>query len=102
MGALVSRCAHLEKCRQAEPGAEEATPSGRGDEVGYLIQDLPCSPPFVSWWLRDRGRHAVPTPHLFLKSPPPAAWANLESIMLSDSGQTQKDKFFMIPLIGGA
>lgn len=42
------------------------------------------------------------TPRLFLKSPPPTAWASLESSMLRKSRQTQKDKLFMIPLLGDA
>ena len=32
---------------------------------------------------------------------PAATWMNLEDILLSDISQTQKDKYYMIPLIRG-
>ena len=33
--------------------------------------------------------------------PPAATWMDLENIILSEASQTEKDKYYMIPLIWG-
>lgn len=81
------------------PSEELRSPSLRAQGQRGTRAALPLLFLWGSW---DRGRHVELTPRLFLKSPPPTAWANLESSMLSESRQTQKDKLFMIPLLGDA
>lgn len=90
------------KARTGEARRRGAPAFGHSGHASHFIWDPRCSSPSCLCGSWDRGRHAELTPHLFLKRPPPTAWANLESVMLSESRQTQKDKLFMIPLIGDA
>lgn len=82
------------KAQTGEARRRGAPAFGHSGHKSHFIWDPRCPSPscFCGSW--DRGRHAELTPHLFLKSPPPIAWANLESIMLSESRQTQKDKLY--------